>query len=57
MPLLLLLRLPQLDSVQLVDDVDLSLRRHRLHAPDLLEAQELSSKPDLPDRLHSSGSI
>lgn len=46
-----------MDSEQCLDDVPLSLRFDRLHAPYLLEAQVLPDEPDLSFRIHSDGGI
>lgn len=40
-----------------MDDVALALRRHRLHAPDVLEAEIISHEPAVPQRLHCARGV
>ena len=46
-----------MDSDQPVDDVGLALRRNRLHALDLLEAQVVPHQPSVPCWVYCYGSI
>lgn len=46
-----------MDPVQQLDDVALTLRRHRFHAPHLLEEKVISNQLGLPLRFHSPRSI
>lgn len=55
--LLLQRQLPALDPVQLLADDGLGLRRARLHAGHLLEAQELPGESVLPVGLHAAGGL
>lgn len=40
-----------------MDDVDLALRCHRIHAVDILEAKVVSNEPIVSQRLHGTRSI
>ena len=55
--LLLERRLQKLDTRSLLDDVGITIRRHRIHAPHILETQILPNEPPLPDRFYGPRSI
>lgn len=46
-----------MDPVESVDDVGQPVRRHRIHAFDILEAQVIPDEPDLLSRFYGVGSI
>ena len=46
-----------MDPIKSVDDVAFTVRGHRIHAFDVLEAQVLSYESPVPKRFHSTGSI